>query len=97
MLGPVRRFWFKCLTFTLIPKCKGSLTYEDCTKAYWAHFRREKNYIFRELTRNFRESNAKPFPNKRVTFVKVTRNFRELTVIYLFSKKIFLLFEKKIK
>ena len=32
------------------------------TKAYWAHFRREKNYIFCELTRNFRES---------------TRNFRE--------------------
>ena len=25
------------------------------TKAYWAHFRKEKNYIFRELTRNFRE------------------------------------------
>ena len=24
------------------------------SKAYWAHFRREK-YIFRELTRNFRE------------------------------------------
>ena len=33
------------------------------TKAYWAHFRREKNYIFRELTRNFRE---------------LTRNFREI-------------------
>ena len=27
------------------------------TKAYWAHFRREKKYIFRELTRNFRENN----------------------------------------
>ena len=36
------------------------------TKAYWAHFRREQNYIFRELTRNFRE---------------ITRNFRELTRI----------------
>ena len=32
------------------------------TKAYWAHFRREKIYIFREFTRNFRE---------------LTRNFRE--------------------
>ena len=34
------------------------------TKAYWAHLRREKNYIFRKLTRNFCE---------------LTRNFRELT------------------
>ena len=25
------------------------------TKAYWAHSRKEKNYIFRDLTRNFRE------------------------------------------
>ena len=25
------------------------------TKAYWAHFRREKNIFFRELTPNFRE------------------------------------------
>ena len=32
------------------------------TKAFWAHFRREKNYIFRVLTRNFRE---------------LTQNFRE--------------------
>ena len=38
------------------------LFHAPCTKAYWAHFRREKNYIFRELTRNFREK---------------TRNFRE--------------------
>ena len=31
------------------------------TKAYWAHFRREKNFFFHELTRIFRE---------------LTRNFR---------------------
>ena len=38
------------------------------TKAFWAHFRREKNYIFRE-TRNFRESFA--------LFRELTRNFCE--------------------
>ena len=39
------------------------------TKAYWVHFRREKNYIFRELTSNFREL-RETFPNNRVTFAK---------------------------
>ena len=38
-------------------------------KAYWARFRREKNYIFRELTRNFRELTR--------NFSELTRNFRE--------------------
>ena len=34
------------------------------TKAYWVYFRKDKNYIFRDIMGNFREK---------------TRNFREIT------------------
>ena len=39
------------------------------TQAYWAHFRKEKKNIFRDLTRNFREKTRK---NR-----KIMRNIRE--------------------
>ena len=46
------------------------------TKAYCAHFRREKNYIFRELTRDFREFTRK----LRVYSRKFRVNSRKLRV-----------------
>ena len=47
-----------------LEKPKGQLLYVYTMKAHWAHLRRGKNDIFRELTRKFR---------------KYTRNFREFT------------------
>ena len=43
----------------LIKRYRAFRVLDENTKAYWAHFRREENYIFRELTRNFCELTRK--------------------------------------